>query len=424
MQQLLVYGRQAKMEYKFPKNFLWGAATSSHQIEGYVKNDWTEWEKKTAVRNSKKGVRPVLESLQKSASNPDNYLSDCMYSPESFKYWKQDVQVIKDMGLKAYRLSVEWSRIQPEKDTFSKEGIEYYKNVLKELKKNNIKVVLTCWHWTIPLWLVEENSLLSQNVVEYFTKYVEYLYENLSEYVDYWITINEPESFFFEYLHGSWPPGRKNIFLYMKVLYKILPSMHIESYKLIKGKDKDIPVSLAKSFVYVSEYNGFFLNKVVKDITNWFVNYSFTDKVKEYMDFVGVNFYFHNKVGILGIKNDNDKVSDMGWWLKPDKLYDLLKLIDNRYKLPMIITENGLADSRDEYKSWWIEESVKAMHKATEDGCNVFGYLHWSLLDNFEWDKGYWPKFGLVSIDPKTKERKIKQSGVFYSKIVKNNGII
>lgn len=117
-------------------------------------------------------------------------------------------------------------------------------------------------------------------------------------------------------------------------------------------------------------------------------------------------------------------MSDLGWWLQPGKLYEVIKLVYQRYKLPIIITENGLADSKDVYRKWWIEESVMAMNKAIKEGCKVFGYLHWSLLDNFEWDKGYWPKFGLVSINPKTKERVIKESGRYYSKIIKENGII
>ncbi|MHC1716601.1 MAG: family 1 glycosylhydrolase [Candidatus Dojkabacteria bacterium] len=155
-----------------------------------------------------------------------------------------------------------------------------------------------------------------------------------------------------------------------------------------------------------------------------YINTSFLDKVVKYIDFLGLNFYFHNKVGIKGLRNDNDRVSDLGWWLDPGKLFNVIKDIDERYHVPIFVTENGVADCDDVHREWWISESVKAMHKAISSGSNIIGYLHWSLLDNFEWDKGYWPQFGLCKIDPKTKNRVIRDSGRFYSKIIEKNGII
>ncbi len=412
------------MESKFPKDFLWGAATASHQIEGGLTNNWSKWEEENAQRLSKDGQRPTLSSLVESFSNPENYRSNSKYSPESFKYWKEDLKVIKELNLKAYRLSIEWSRIQPRKGFFDKDAIKYYKEYLSEIKQNNIKIILTCWHWTIPLWIEEEGGLLSKEIHIYFKEYVQYLVDELSDFVDYWITINEPESFANSYLTGKWPPQRKNIILFYKVYQRILPKMHIDAYKIIKKKNKDNKVSLSKSISFYEPYKGLTWNRALVWFTSKFINTSTLDKVIEYVDYLGINFYFYNKVDISGLKNDNDKVSDLGWWLKPDKLYNVIKLVNDRYHLPILITENGLADSRDIYRKWWIGESVKAMNNAINDGCNVFGYLHWSLLDNFEWDKGYWPKFGLVSIDPKTKERRIKKSGRYYSKIIKENGII
>lgn len=412
----------------FPKNFLWGAATASHQIEGGLTNNWTQWELKTALRNSQRGIRPTVKELETMASEKENYFSNSRYSPESYKNWKKDVEVIKKLGLKAYRLSIEWSRIEPEKGKFSEDGIEYYRNLLKELKKNDIKVVLTCWHWTLPLWLVEERGLLSKNMIVYFERYVSFLAKELSEYVDYWITINEPEAVsaggYLGYLTGSWPPGKSNPFLFHRVYKKVMVNMHIQSYKAIKKIDPQKPVSLSKNIQLSVPYNRMPWNILLNKIYIWYMTFSFLSRVEKYIDYIGLNFYFYTKVGIMGIRNDNDKISDLGWWLKPEKLYDVIKLIYAKYKLPIIITENGLADSRDKYRKWWIEESVKAMHRAIEEGCEVFGYLHWSLLDNFEWDKGYWPKFGLVSIDPYTKERNIKESGKYYSKIIEKNGII
>lgn len=412
------------MEYRFPKGFLWGAATASHQIEGGLINNWTKWEEENAQRLSSEGQRPSEPKLRTFASEQENYKSNSKYSPESFKYWEKDLGVIKGLNLKAYRLSVEWSRIQPEKGVFDKDAIQYYKEYLSEIKKNNIKVVLTCWHWTMPLWLGEEGGLLSKNIYKYFKEYVSFLAKELSEVVDYWITINEPESFSNSYLIGRWPPGVKNPITFHRVYQKILPKMHIDAYKTIKEIDKDKPVSLSKSISYNESYNGYFWNRYLSLVINKYINTSTLDKVIEYVDFLGVNFYFYNRAGIRGLRNDNDKISDLGWWLQPDKIFNVLVSLKERYNKPIFITENGLATINEEKRIWWIEETVKAMYKAIEEGVELVGYLHWSLLDNFEWDKGFWPKFGLVSIDPNTKERKIKKGGEFYSKIIKENGII
>ncbi len=164
-------------------------------------------------------------------------------------------------------------------------------------------------------------------------------------------------------------------------------------------------------------------NKLVAIFFDSYVSKFFLDKVSNHIDYLGINFYFHNKMGIKGMRNDNDKLSDMGWWLQPDKLFNVLVKMSNRYKKPIFVTENGIATTNEETRIWWIKESVKAMSKALQEGVDLIGYLYWSLLDNFEWDKGFWPKFGLVSVDPQTKERKIKEGGKYYSDIIKNNGI-
>ena len=287
------------MRYKFPENFLWGAATASHQIEGGLSNNWTRWEQSNAERLAKTGLNPL-------AQDPENYISNSKYSPESFKYWKRDLEVMKKLDLKAYRLSVEWSRIQPKKGVFCKEEIDYYKRYLKLLKMSGIKVVLTCWHWSIPLWLEQEGGLLSKDIFNYFNKYVRFLVQELSEYVDYWITINEPESFVFSYLFGSWPPGVKNPLIFHKVFMRILPKMHTGAYYEIKNLDPKKPVSLAKSISYISAYNCMPWNKLVAYLYDWYVNKLFLDKTLKYMDYMGINFYFYNKLGVRGIKNDND----------------------------------------------------------------------------------------------------------------------
>lgn len=394
---------------------MWGVATSSHQIEGGLRNNWTKWEEGRAKNLTSEQLKYGRE----------NYLSNSKYSCDSFNHYKEDIQVIKGLGLKTYRFSIEWSRIEPEKGVFDFEGLQYYKKLVKELRENNIEPIVTLWHWTIPVWLEEEGGVLAREFEKYFLRMCLQVLESISSDVKYWITINEPEAFSNNsLLKGQWPPNEKNILKFLNFYAFIFPSVHKKTYKLIKKFNSKSMVSFAKNNSYIRGYNNSIWNVLVASILRWFINYLQIDLVKGYLDYIGLNFYFQNNVGIKGLKNENDKVSDLGWWLKPQSIEFVLNELHERYKLPILITENGLADSKDIYKNWWIEESVKAMYKSIKKGSKILGYCHWSLLDNFEWAEGFWPKFGLVSVDPKTKERNIKQSGKFYSKIVKNNGII
>jgi beta-glucosidase len=143
---------------------------------------------------------------------------------------------------------------------------------------------------------------------------------------------------------------------------------------------------------------------------NMFHNLVWLDLIRSKLDWIGINFYFYSIINGCRLVNKNDKVSDLGWWLTPDKIYDAIMMVWERYGKSIIITENGLADATDRYRRWFIKESIKGLKKSINDGAKVDGYLHWSLLDNFEWDKGFWPRFGLVEVDYTTKKRSIRQS--------------
>jgi beta-glucosidase len=403
----------------FPKNFYWGASTSAHQVEGGLKNNWSKWELKHSKEASEryKKNRPhwykMSEENYRDACNPDNYISEI--ACDSYNQYKKDVKLLKELGLNAYRFSVDWSRIEPKKGEFSEEGIQYYKNLVKELRKNNIEPFLTCWHWPIPLWLEEEGGLESKNIVKYFKRYVECLVKNLGEDVKYWMTVNEPVGVAtMSFLSSIWPPQKNNFFVAYKLAYKTLVEMHKEGYLVIKGFDNNLQVSVAKANTYIEPYNKFFLNKIVAKISVYISNFKYLDSIKEYLDYIGLNFYFHNKIGVKGLKNDNDKVNDMGWWMEPKSIYYVIKEVWDRYHLPIYITENGLADREDQYRKWWLDGTMEALERSLENGVDLRGYMHWSLLDNFEWAEGYWPRFGLV-----TRDRKVKESGYYYRDLVK-----
>lgn len=404
------------MSIEFPRNFYWGASTSAHQIEGGLNNNWSEWEKVHAVKAVKgyEEKKPwyISDINYEDACKPSNYISG--KACDSYNEYKEDVEILKELGLNAYRFSVDWSRIEPKKGEFSEEGIQYYRNLLKELKDNGIEPFLTCWHWPLPLWLKDEGGLESKNIVEYFHKYIEFLVENLGDDIKYWITINEPLVISSaSYLLGDWPPQKRNPFLSYRIAFKTLVDMHKDAYLTIKEFDEDAEVGIAKNNAYFEAYNRNPINKLIAKVARYYSNFKYLDMVEGYLDFIGLNYYFHNKVGLFGLRNDNDKLSDMGWWLKPRSIYYPLKEIKDRYDLPVFITENGLADREDKYREWWLDETVEGMREALDYGVDLRGYMHWSLLDNFEWAEGYWPRFGLA-----TRDREIKGSGYYYKELV------
>ena len=417
--------KKDKRKSNFPEGFLWGASTSSHQVEGELRNNWTEWEEENVQELIGRTPKYIREELQTFSMEEDCHKSNSKYSCESFKYWERDIEAMKELGLKAYRFSIEWSRIEPQEGVFSQEGLDYYINLVKELKENGIESVVTLWHWTIPVWLEKEGGVMSKSFFMYWKRFVEFVLNGLGDEVIYWITINEPGVFCaMSYLVGRWPPCKKSSFLSLKYQLYIFPKSHRIAYKIIKGKNVGAKVSFAHQAPNFEAYEGKFINKVIATVSNFFVNHIQLNSVRRYLDFMAINFYFNNLVSISGNKNTNDKVTDLGWWYKPETLEDILKTLYKKYKLPIMVTENGLADDQDMLRKDWIEKSVVAMGNCINDGVEIMGYLHWSLLDNFEWADGFWPKFGLVSIDYETKERRIRDSARFYSNIIKRNGII
>ena len=176
-------------------------------------------------------------------------------------------------------------------------------------------------------------------------------------------------------------------------------------------------ISIAKNCFYLKD--NFFILQPLANLYRQYIIYGYLDKIKDHVDFLGINFYMHIEPKVLWMKRKEGLFSDMGWYMKPSSIFDLLKDIYDKYKLPIIITENGVADTKDQYRKWWIEETVDALGRLLEEGVDIKGYTYWSLLDNFEWDSGFLPKFGLVSVDPKTKARKIKDSGYFFRDLIR-----
>jgi beta-glucosidase len=344
----------------------------------------------------------------------------CGKASDSLHRWKEDIRVMKEMGLNSYRFSIEWARIFPQKGTVSEEGLEYYRNLIHELKKNEIEPIVTCWHWTIPIWVDEDDGgFLNKKTDICFREYMKVLAENFAKDVKYWIVLNEPESVASKsYLLGDWPPCKRNPLSAAYFYYFRMVEWHKIGYEEIKKVNPDALVGVAKPNVYIEPYNQHIWNVGIAKFGHFLFSQLYLRRIRKYLDYIGLNYYFHLKIGIRGVKNDNDIVSDLGWWMKPFSIYYLLMDL-KKYNLPIMITEDGVADSKDQYRKWWLDETFEAMRKALREGVNLIGYMHWSLIDNFEWADGFWPKFGLVEIEKGTLNRKIRESGYYYRDLIK-----
>lgn len=400
----------------FPKNFLWGASTSSHQVEGGNKNDWTRWE------TSKKR----LEFLEKSGLikkyGLENFISG--KATDHYNLFEKDFELAKELGHNATRFSIEWSRIEPEEGVFNQNEIEHYRKVIKKLRELKIEPFVTLWHFTNPLWFSEIGGWENKKSQYYFSRYAKKIGETLGEEINFWITLNEPEIYTLEsFTLGLWPPNKKNIFSSINTIKNMIAA-HKAAYNELKKINFKSNVGIAKNNIYFEAYGKNPFNKILKKIADHFWNYYFLNKIDSAQDFIGLNYYFHSRIKkFIFNQNENIKVSDIGWELYPEGIYHLLKELE-RYKKPIYITENGLADSADKNRGWYILEILKNVKKAIDEGVDVRGYFHWSLIDNFEWDKGFWPKFGLIEIDYKTFERKPRPSAEIYKKICKTNSIL
>lgn len=409
----------------FPKNFYWGAATAAHQVEGGLDNDWTEWEKSNSrIKNLESRIksgefRKTLPAyLWKKWPTPDdieNYISG--RTCDSYNRFREDFDIAKSLGHNAHRFSIEWSRVEPEEGKFNEHAIEHYREVICALRERRMEPFVTLWHWPIPLWLRDKGGWESRKVVEYFLRYTEYTVRRLKDLVTFWITINEPEIYApMSYRYGVWPPHKRSFASFFSVAINLVAT-HKKAYKAIHAITPASQVGIAKNNTYFEGGTAGFYN------WNKFWNLWFLNQFKNHQDFIGLNYYFHKRIPRENFKQDIAvEFSDMGWEIYPPGIYHVLKDLAT-YQKPVYITENGVADARDSLRGKYIEEQLYWVLQAIEEGVDVRGYLYWALLDNFEWYKGFWPRFGLVEMDYKTLERKIRPSALVYKKIAETNSL-
>jgi beta-glucosidase len=487
--------------------FLWGVSTASYQVEGGItNNDWDYFTRSEEIRNRisrlttpsifYKGGHQVLLQPAGDAVR--------FWDP---KYYKRDFDLARSLGLNAFRISIEWARIEPERGQWDQEAIDHYKEMIKAMVERGLKPVISLHHTTLPLWVLTPprtfTKKIGQNLlpaplndlpladppssdpywqslkgwentetVKEFIKYVERIVLELKDKVDYWITIGEPVASIIGggYIAGLWPPG---FFLdgdrAKKVLHNLIEA-HVQAYdKIITLDDFDtdrdghasrvgfshlmmevIPAQsskilsittkdnseAAKNFSYF--INDYFINAVVngqedlnylntlqrgnKDSKEFIIHKDWMNRT----DFIGIDYYrrvhvYHSNILSLSsarfaggapindlnanARQPHGILSNLGWEIYPRGLYNLIMKIKTQWKKPVFITENGVADKSDRYRAPFIVAHLSELRRAMIDGADVIGYLHWSFMDNYEWQEAYRPesKFGLFHIDRNTR---------------------
>lgn len=400
--------------FTFPKGFFWGASTAAHQVEGGTTNDWSEWEK------SEKRLKHLKKLKLIEKFGEDNFISGM--AADHYSRFDDDFKMAKEMGHNATRFSLEWSRIEPVEGEFDEKELDHYREVVRSARRNGLDPFVTVWHWPIPLWLRDKGGWDSKKMPKYFARYVGRVVATMGNDVKFWITLNEPQVYSAEsFLLGEWPPQKRNLAAYLRVNRNLIRG-HIAAYRTIKKSFPDAQIGIASHNMHFDASRWSLPGHVFKAVADWWWNFYFLGRINEYQDFVGVNHYFHKKMDHWFRGKKNEVFSDMGWRLHPESMYHVLMDL-RRFGKPIYITENGLADSGDVKRPWFIVETLKRVHRAIENGADVRGYLHWSLMDNFEWGDGYWPRFGLVEIDYKTLERKMRPSAHLYRDICLENGV-
>jgi len=433
-----------KRDLIFPNDFLWGVATSAHQVEGNcTSNDWFLWENSIDEEGC-----PRVRFGHRSGLSCDHW-----------NRYKEDIKLIKELGCNSYRFSIEWSKVEPERGRWSREALDHYKALCEGLRDSEIKPFVTLHHFTNPIWIWEIGGFENRDTVDYFIDYVAKVVDELKEYVDFWMTFNEPLVYvIMGWIYGKFPPGKKDLILSVEVLTNILEA-HCLAYRTIHELDNvdsdgdgiNCSVGIAKSAQIFDPYRRWYLpDWIVFYYLDNFFNESFIESLltgeyrlhipfkvnlkksipglKYSYDWIGINYYTRILCGFSlkrqwGLLLENTKslpISDMNWTVYPQGLYRTL-IKYRKLGVPIFITENGIATENKNLRRDFILYHVDAMHEALLDGVDIRGYFYWSLMDNFEWAEGFTKRFGLYHVDFKTLKRRLKEGSNIYKEIIQLN---
>ena len=444
-----------KKLYSFPENFAWGAATASYQIEGA----WNDNGKGESIWDRFSHTPGKVE-------NGDTGDIAC----DHYHRWQEDIVLMKEIGLKAYRFSIAWPRIFPSgRGEVNQAGIDYYSQLVDALLEAGIEPFVTLYHWDLPQALQDEGGWPKRKIVDAFVEYADLVSRVLGDRVKNWITLNEPwVSAFVGHEEGRHAPGIKDMHTAVAASHHLLLSHGLAVPKIRENSpDANVGITLnlsphepaspsifdRKATIWGDGYlNRFFLDPLVgrgypQDMVNnfgsamEFAQRDDLDTIAVPIDFLGVNYYTRKIARSEVVSEEEnepctvfrgDEITEMDWEVYPEGLYNLLGRMHFDYNFPAIyITENGAAfkdqvvndEVDDPQRLSYIKRHLKQVHRAIEVGVPVKGYFVWSLMDNFEWAHGYTKRFGLIYIDYETQQRIPKSSAKWYARVIRANAV-
>jgi beta-glucosidase len=397
----------------FPAGFLWGAATSSHQVEGGNHNDWTAWEAQPGR---------ILDG-----TNAD-------VACDHYRRYEADFDLAKELGHNAHRFSLEWSRIEPEEGRWDMAEVVHYREVLLALKARGLKSMVTAWHFTLPTWLAAKGGWEHPDAPRLFARYCAFVAREYGDLVDLWITINEPMVYLAcGYVAGTWPPGKTSLRATVRAFLNLCRGHRLAYRSMHAAADapgRRLQIGIAQN---CQVFKPFRRRSLLDTAFAWSAerlnNHAFFMLSRRCHDFIGINYYFYYRVRfklpcdikcLFEVHVENREVSDLGWEINPHGMYEMLTSM-RRYRLPIYISENGVANADDTKRPRFIVGMIEEMLRAMKAGADVRGYFHWALLDNFEWEKGLTPRFGLVAVDYATQQRTPRPSAYLFKDICVNN---
>jgi len=426
---------QIREPLQFPAGFFWGVSTAAHQVEGCNDNQWTDWEAAGRIRSR----------------------DSCGDACDWWKNAERDFDLAADMGLNALRLSVEWSRIEPQEGQWHRESLLRYREMLKALLERGIEPMVCLHHFTNPRWFEQKGAFLNSDAGKLLERFTRRVVEELGDLCRHWVTFNEPNVYAsMGYVLGEFPPGRLGDVIGAFRVINSMSRIHVRAYHVIHELQPNAQVGWAHNYIYfvpanplspfdrwsTSVVNALFNESFLGGMERGYHKFPFNladrgaPEAKDACDFVGLNVYsrlhvrfdlreksqLFSHVYVPSHVPQGDSGIDRPYGEAYPEVVRIAVERAARLGKPIYILENGVPDAEDRIRPWLLLNTLKELHGLIENGYDIRGYFHWTLADNFEWTEGWNLRFGLIAMDPATQVRTMRPSGSLYRGIALENG--